>query len=131
MTGTVDGNGKDRVAQKRRRWLHDIMSYESIRQRAKDETAKRVIADANVHDAIYYRLQCISEATRKLLLIDPSLLLRYPESPCTRVRAIGNVIRHEYGEIETSAIWELIACKGDRLRDLLSVARRELKILDA
>jgi hypothetical protein len=49
------------------------------------------MADADFHDAAYYRLQCISEATRNLLLIDPSIVERYSEIPWVRVRAIGNI----------------------------------------
>jgi hypothetical protein len=44
------------------------------------------MADADFHDAVYYRLQCISEATRNLLLIDPSIVERYTEIPWVRVR---------------------------------------------
>ncbi len=60
------------------------------------------MADADFHEAVYYRLQCISEATRDLLLVDPGITERHAEIPWMRVRAIGNVFRHEYGEIESS-----------------------------
>ena len=86
------------------------------------------MADADFHDAVYYRLQCISEATRNLLLVDPGIVERYAEIPWMRVRAIGNVIRHEYGEIESSAVWATIS--GSGLRNLVSVANRELVSLE-
>jgi uncharacterized protein with HEPN domain len=56
------------------------------------------------------------------------LVERYTEIPWVRVRAIGNVIRHEYGEIESSAVWATIS--GNGLCDLASVANRELESLE-
>jgi uncharacterized protein with HEPN domain len=98
---------QNELVQKRRRWLRDIVGYaEAIFKRTDGETSETFMAD-------------------NLLLVDPEIVERCAEIPWLRVRAIGNVIRHEYGEIESSAVWATIS--GSGLRDLVSVAKRELE----
>jgi uncharacterized protein with HEPN domain len=46
---------------------------------------------------------------------------RYSEVPWVRVRAIGNLIRHEYGEIESSAV-------GQRYQEMAFAISYRLRI---
>jgi uncharacterized protein with HEPN domain len=50
--------------------------------------------------ATQHALLIISEAVRNL---PADLKARRPEIPWNRIRALGNFLRHEYGEIETRA----------------------------
>jgi len=52
---------------------------------------------------------CISEATARLLDLDASVADRHPEVPWAQIRAIGNVLRHEYAGIDVGIIWETVA----------------------
>jgi uncharacterized protein with HEPN domain len=82
------------------------------------------IADILRQKAVFFDFQCISEATARLLDMDPSLPERYIEIPWSQIRALGNVIRHVYGRLDIAIIWE--TATGPRLRALMSIARKEL-----
>lgn len=49
-------------------------------------------------------LEIISEASRH---IPDDVQAQFPEIPWPRVRAIGNVLRHEYGRVEDALLWTL------------------------
>lgn len=53
---------------------------------------------------------------------------RAPEIPWARVKTIGNIFRHEYGDVEAAVIWRTVT--GNDLPALIAVARRELRCLD-
>jgi uncharacterized protein with HEPN domain len=82
------------------------------------------VSDVLRQKAVFYDFQCISEATARLLDMDPSLAERHVEIPWSQVRALGNVVRHVYGRLDIEVIWETAA--GPRLRALMDVVRREL-----
>jgi uncharacterized protein with HEPN domain len=62
----------------------------------------------------------ISEASRHL---NPSLKMRHPEIPWSKVAGIGSVLRHDYERIAPDIIWKL--AKVD-LPVLYDVSREEL-----
>ena len=70
-----------------------------------------------------YRLQCISEATRNALALDPTIVARYPTIPWAQVRGIGNRLRHEYGDVKADIVWEAVT--GSDVRSLIDVAKAE------
>jgi uncharacterized protein with HEPN domain len=50
-------------------------------------------------------VEIISEASRHLT---DDLKARYPEIPWQKVAGIGNVLRHDYGNIAAPIIWKLV-----------------------
>jgi uncharacterized protein with HEPN domain len=50
-------------------------------------------------------LEIISEASRRL---PESLKVRYPEIPWQKVAGIGNVLRHDYGNISAPLLWKVV-----------------------
>jgi len=90
---------------------------------------KRYLAeDVDLHDLVAYRLQCVSEATKNVLLFDPDIAVRQPEIWWQQARAIGNRLRHEYGKVDTDIVWEAVS--GADVRSLVDVARAELGRFD-
>lgn len=65
-------------------------------------------------------VEIVSEASRHLTA---ELKNRHPEIPWTKVAGIGNVLRHDYGNIAAPIIWKLVR---DELPPLESVCRNEL-----
>lgn len=57
-------------------------------------------------------LEIISEASRH---VPDAMQARHPEIPWHKVRAIGNVLRHEYGRVEDDVLWNVTQ---DHLPDL-------------
>jgi uncharacterized protein with HEPN domain len=97
--------------------------------RLRTETHASFTEDADLHDLVYFRLLCVSEAARNALLLDPEIAQRNPGIPWREIRGLGNVLRHEYGEIDSTSIWVTFA-RGD-IDALIAAARGELARLDA
>lgn len=109
--------------------LQDVIHYgRSILQTLKDLSYDVFLADSIRQKAVAYDFQCISEATGKLLDMDPSIASRYPAIPWSSVRSLANITRHEYGRLDVDILWA--TATGNRLRELLSVAEGELKRLE-
>ena len=119
-----------RAVRKKRHWLEDIVSYgKSIVAKLERLTESSFVADADVCDLTYYRLLCVSEAVRNVLQVDPAIVERQPHIPWTAIRALGNILRHEYGGIDPSTIWRTFE-RGD-LAVLIAAAQLELLRLEA
>jgi uncharacterized protein with HEPN domain len=58
-----------------------------------------------VYDAVERCLERICEATAKLGDLAPVLM---PHQPWYKIRALGNVLRHEYDEIEHDRLFEIV-----------------------
>lgn len=61
--------------------------------------------DVKTVKAVLYNLAIIGEAVSQLL---PEVEVLYPEIPWIDIRAIRNVIIHEYFRVNLSIIWETI-----------------------
>ena len=92
-------------------------------------SATSFAADADLRDLTYFRLLCVSEAVRNILQIDPTVPDRQPLIPWTAIRALGNILRHEYGGVDTETIWLTIE-RGD-LTELITAAQSELTRLES
>jgi uncharacterized protein with HEPN domain len=65
-------------------------------------------------------IEIISEASRHL---SEPLKLRHPEIPWRKVAGVGNVLRHDYGDIAAAVLWDIVAAE---LPALDIVCREEL-----
>ncbi len=109
--------------------LRDILEWsESARSQAKALTREQFHAQSTARKAIVYDLLCVSEATSRLLELDPVLASRRPEIPWNAIRAIANILRHAYGNVDHDVVWDTVE-KGD-LEQLMQVARLELDRLE-
>ena len=111
------------------RYFADIVDYgEAALEPVSTASLDHFLSNRNLRDMVYYRVQCVSEAVKNVLLLDASIVERYPHIEWRKVRDIGNVFRHEYGNIEAAAIWNTIT--GDQLPSLIAVAKSELTRLE-
>jgi uncharacterized protein with HEPN domain len=62
-----------------------------------------------LRDLVIYRLQCVSEAAKNVLSFDPTIGERHAEIPWRNVRDIGNLLRHEYENVDAEVVWETVA----------------------
>ena len=67
-------------------------------------------------------------AIENVSLLDPSIADRYPHIELRKLHDIGNVFRHEFGNIEAAAIWNTIT--GDRPPSLIAVGVSEFTRLE-
>jgi len=82
------------------------------------------LADETVQKAAIYDLMCISEATARLLDLDPHVAERHPKIPWKAIRSIANTLRHAYGRVDLSIVWDTVAA-GD-LTSLMEAVAKEL-----
>jgi uncharacterized protein with HEPN domain len=79
--------------------------------------------DAKTRDAVERCLERISEAARKL---GPSMELRQPQIPWRNIRGLGNVLRHEYDEVDDLTIEKIVERELGPLRQACVDALAEL-----
>ncbi len=83
------------------------------------------VAQGPVVYAVQYALLIVSEAARRL---GPNAERLAPDQPWADIRSIGNVLRHQYDEIDPEVIWSILQ------RDLASLkeaAQRAVLALSA
>jgi uncharacterized protein with HEPN domain len=83
-----------------------------------------VIAQGPVVYAVQYALLIISEAARRL---GPNAEALAPGQPWSDIRGIGNIVRHQYDEIDPEVIWSVMqrdlgALKADAQQALVAMA---------
>lgn len=72
-------------------------------------------------------LEIISEASRAL---PDNMTGRYPHIEWSRIRGIGNFLRHEYHQLDTRSLWDIATNKLIELRPVIiemlaDIGRRE------
>ena len=82
---------------------------------------EQFLADHRTRLAVERCLSIISEAARKLGSEAEALC---PEIPWDQVRGLGNWLRHDYDQMDYSAIWETVT---EDLRALRAACQRQLK----
>jgi uncharacterized protein with HEPN domain len=88
-------------------------------------THEAFLDDSILQKAACFDVLCLSEATARLLEIDETIAPRYANVPWRQIADIGNVLRHEYGRIDVTIVFDAVT-KGD-LDALLAVVLRELE----
>lgn len=81
-------------------------------------------ANEQCQDAVAHCLLRISEAARKLEGLADSIA---PTLPWPSIRAIGNVLRHQYDEVNSTVIWQIVT---DHLQPLQDGVARALETLE-
>lgn len=62
------------------------------------------LADEILRAAVERKIEIVSEASRRL---PADLLDAHPGIPWARIRAIGNILRHEYDDVYPAVIWTI------------------------
>jgi uncharacterized protein with HEPN domain len=95
--------------------LRDILqNIDRIERYTEGYSLDRFVADSRCQDAVERCLLRISEAARKLAGVLEEIA---PDQPWSGVRAIGNVLRHQYDAVDSAVIWQIVE------KDLVPVRR--------
>jgi uncharacterized protein with HEPN domain len=107
------------------RRLRDIVrNIDLIRDDVADRSFEAFAADRILQDAVMYRLLRVSEAATKLGERIEDLV---PGQPWRQIRAMGNVLRHEYDVVALDQIW-LVVTRD--LEPLVTACRSAIASLD-
>ena len=106
--------------------LANIIRIEEHTVGIDDETAFK--GNPLVDDAVERCLERISEAAKKLGADAEKLC---PEIPWPNIRALGNVLRHEYDIVEVFRVWYIVQDNLPPLRMAVEEALRKLRDREA
>ena len=113
----------------RRQRLRDIIERgTSVKTILEGASLNEFLSDTIRQKAACYDVLCIAQAVTRLLEIDPGLTDRSGHVPWRQVANIGNVLRHEYGRVDMTIIWDTVV-RG-RLEALLKAVAAELERSD-
>lgn len=88
------------------------------------KTFEEFKADWLMRHGVQRGIEIISEATRHLA---PDILAQHSGIPWPKVRAVGNVLRHEYQSISDEIIWSVVKDDLPRLQAVMAVIRSVLE----
>jgi uncharacterized protein with HEPN domain len=107
------------------RRLEDIIdNIERIFRYTRDYGRAEFLQDQQCQDAVERCLMRISEAARKL---EGFAEMIAPDQPWSGIRAVGNVLRHEYDNVEPAIIWEIVNNEVEPLRQAIEDALSKLQ----
>lgn len=109
--------------------LADVLeNIDRIAGYTENYTIDRFVSDPKCQDAVERCLLRISEAARKLQGVAEILV---PDQPWSDIRAVGNVLRHEYDTINPNVIWHIVVNDLGPLRQAVERAVVVLREKDA
>lgn len=88
-----------------RRFADIVDNIERIEQFTAGMDLAAFVASGPVVYAVQYALLIISEAARRL---GATAELLAPDQPWADIRGIGNILRHQYDEIDPEVIWSVV-----------------------
>jgi uncharacterized protein with HEPN domain len=110
------------------RLLDVLENIDRIQTYTENYTLDRFVGDPKCQDAVERCLLRISEAARKLQGIAEVLV---PDQPWSDIRAVGNVLRHEYDAINPNVIWHIVESDLGSLRQAVERAIAVFREKDA
>ena len=104
------------------RLRHMIEAVQHIVQYTQGMTFEQFCHDLMIVKAVAYNFVIIGEAARH---IPPEVVAAYPKVPWATMRAMRNVVIHEYDHIDLVSVWDTIA------QDLPPLVPRLKAVLEA
>ena len=95
-----------------------LEAVDGIQKATEGKSLEEFSQDWLVRHGVQRGLEIISEASRHL---PDDLLAAAPEIPWSRIRGIGNILRHEYHKIADAIVWAVVV---DNLPPLRSAMER-------
>ena len=87
-------------------YLHHILdAIRRIEKYARGISEERFLANDLLQDAVVRQLEVIGEAARNL---SPEFQTRHPEIPWNQITGLRNRIGHDYANVDTQIVWEVV-----------------------
>lgn len=99
-------------------------AIEGIVEATKNRSFAEFQADWILRHGVQRGIEIISEAARRL---PPDVVKLYPETPWPKIRAVGNVLRHEYQSISDEIIWSVVVNNLPALSRVMTDIRSRLE----
>lgn len=82
-----------------------LTALEGIRNATKGKTFEQFSGDWVLRHAVQRGIEIISEAVRQL---SPELLETQPQIPWSKIKGVGNILRHEYHKVADPILWAVV-----------------------
>ncbi|RLD51030.1 MAG: hypothetical protein DRJ05_18880 [Bacteroidetes bacterium] len=116
---------KDRIDVSHERLTHIQKAIVEIETFAHTSNLNDFLNDSFLSSAILYQFSVIGEA---IIHVETSLLEKY-KYPWFKVRALRNLISHEYFNIKLDAVWDIIENDLPELKEVIeTILDNEFKI---
>jgi uncharacterized protein with HEPN domain len=107
------------------RRLEDILeNIGLIEEYTRDYSYEKFVQDRKCRDAVERCLSRISEAATKL---ESSIEAIIPDQPWSEIRAVGNVMRHEYDSVDPVVVWDIVSENLHSLKSAIETALSRLR----
>jgi uncharacterized protein with HEPN domain len=111
-------------SEKPRLRLEDILeNIDRIEEYTSGYDYARFLRDRLCRDAVERCLLRIPEAAKKL---EGLVEILAPDIPWSNIRAVGNVLRHEYDDVDQAIIWKIVTDGLPPLRSAVEAALAKL-----
>lgn len=94
-----------RPRQWRFRLRHIVEAVEKIQRYVDGMSLEEFLVDTKTADAVLRNLEVIGEAAR---LVPEEITARYHQVPWADMRAMRNVVAHEYDRVNLPTIWDTV-----------------------
>jgi uncharacterized protein with HEPN domain len=111
----------------RLRLEHILKGIARLERKTAGRTAEDYLGDEDLRDIVERNVARISEAARH---IPAEARTKYPAVPWRLVVGIGNVIRHDYDEIDDLVMWETATRKLPPLKATIEAMLRAIEAND-
>ena len=105
--------------------LEDILENISlIEEYTRNYSTSDFVRDQKCQDAVERCLLRISEAAKKLEGVIETMI---PSQPWSAIRAVGNVLRHDYDRVDPNVIWRIVSEDLNPLKKAVESSVNELR----
>ena len=105
--------------------LEDILeNIGLIEDYTRDYSHKIFVQERKTQDAVERCLLRISEAAKKL---EGSVDAMMPDQPWSAIRAVGNILRHEYDRVDPDVIWRIVRNDLSSLKSAVAATLDKLR----
>jgi len=109
-----------------RLYIADILeSVAKIRQYTGNLSEEDFLADTQIQDAVFRRLEVIGEAAKN---VPDDFRNKYPEIPWKKVAGLRDVLIHEYFGVNVRRVWKVAKQDVLDLERQLSIVRDDLNL---
>jgi len=107
-----------------RRFEDIIDNIDLIKQYTRDLSHESFMQDRKTQDAVERCRMRISEAASKLESSAEALI---PDQPWSEIRAVGNILGHEYDSVDPLIIWNIVSRDLESLRSSIETVLARLR----
>lgn len=101
----------------RERLEHILAAIDRVMRYTKGKTMADLVADDMMYYAVVKNIEIMGEAAN---LLTPQFTTEHPETPWKMVRGMRNYIVHEYFQIDSAVVWDVVSNNLSELREQIT-----------